>query len=47
MNTPGRGSGNWTWRFEPKWLDSPAAARLARMTRLYSRWPEDENQNNK
>jgi 4-alpha-glucanotransferase len=40
MNTPGRESGNWGWRFTTEWLDHPARERLAYMTRLYGRWPK-------
>lgn len=40
MNTPGQPSGNWTWRFTPEWLDHPSHDRLARLTKLYSRWPD-------
>ncbi len=40
MNTPGRESGNWGWRFTAEWLDHPARERLAYMTRLYGRWPK-------
>ncbi len=39
MNTPGRPSGNWTWRFVPKDLDNPARDRLAQFTWLYQRQP--------
>jgi 4-alpha-glucanotransferase len=42
MNTPGRESGNWTWRFSPEWLENPARDRLAHLTKLYARWPETE-----
>jgi len=44
MNTPGRESGNWGWRFTPEWLQHPSRERLAAMTRLYSRWPEEEEE---
>lgn len=42
MNTPGRESGNWGWRFTPEWLQHPSKDRLAAMTQLYSRWPESD-----
>jgi 4-alpha-glucanotransferase len=41
MNTPGREAGNWGWRFTADWLAHPARERLAHMTRIYGRWPED------
>lgn len=41
MNTPGRESGNWGWRFTADWLAHPARERLAHMTRIYGRWPEE------
>ncbi len=44
MNLPGREGGNWGWRFTPEWLEHPAQERLAAMTRLYSRWPETEDE---
>jgi len=40
MNTPGRESGNWAWRFEAKWLDHPSRERLTFLTKLSNRWPE-------
>ncbi len=40
MNTPGRESGNWGWRFTSEWLNHPARERLAYLTRLYGRWPK-------
>jgi 4-alpha-glucanotransferase len=39
MNTPGRESGNWGWRFTAEWLNHPARERLAYLTKLYGRWP--------
>lgn len=42
MNTPGRESGNWGWRFSAEWLGSPARERLAHLTGLYARWPQPE-----
>jgi 4-alpha-glucanotransferase len=32
MNTPGRGSGNWAWRYEEGALDAASAARLRALT---------------
>jgi 4-alpha-glucanotransferase len=42
MNTPGRESGNWGWRFTAEWLNHPAHERLAYLTKLYGRWPKAE-----
>ncbi len=42
MNTPGRESGNWGWRFTAEWLNNPARERLAYLTKLYGRWPKAE-----
>jgi 4-alpha-glucanotransferase len=39
MNTPGRESGNWGWRFTGNWLNHPARGKLAYLTKLYGRWP--------
>jgi 4-alpha-glucanotransferase len=44
MNTPGRESGNWGWRFTADWLAHPSRERLARMTRSYGRWPLPEEE---
>jgi 4-alpha-glucanotransferase len=44
MNTPGRESGNWGWRFTADWLGHPARERLAHMTRIFGRWPSDEQE---
>jgi 4-alpha-glucanotransferase len=41
MNRPGVAEGNWTWRFRDEVLTRALAERLARMTRLYGRTPED------
>ncbi len=41
MNTPGKASGNWTWRFTPRQLEGPAKGRLAAMSSLYARVPEE------
>jgi len=42
MNMPGREAGNWGWRFTPEWLNNPLRERLAYMTRLYGRWPQEQ-----
>ncbi len=39
MNTPGRPSGNWGWRYWHGALDDSLRDRLATLTRLYSRNP--------
>jgi len=39
LNTPGRPSGNWTWRLSPGALDEPLAARLREATRASGRLP--------
>lgn len=44
MNTPGRESGNWGWRFTAEWLNHPARERLAYLTKLYGRWPKAEEE---
>jgi len=44
MNTPGRESGNWGWRFTGEWLNHPSRERLAYLTRLYGRWPKTEEE---
>ncbi len=43
MNTPGKPSDNWTWRFTARMLQGPARGRLAAMTSLYARVPEEHN----
>jgi 4-alpha-glucanotransferase len=42
MNTPGRESGNWGWRFTADWLENRTWERLATMTKMYARWPGTE-----
>ena len=42
MNTPGREAGNWGWRFTADWLEHPVKARLARLTAVFGRAPERE-----
>ncbi len=44
MNTPGRESGNWGWRFAPDWLEHPARERLARLTEVFGRLPERDDE---
>jgi 4-alpha-glucanotransferase len=39
MNLPGRGTGNWRWRFRAEALEPALGARLAELTRLYGRFP--------
>ena len=41
MNTPGKASGNWSWRATPRMFEGPAKGRLAEMTSLYARVPEE------
>jgi len=41
MNTPGKASGNWSWRALPVNFEGPAKGRLAALTTLYSRIPEE------
>ncbi len=40
MNRPGDGDGNWNWRLAPQALEHPGAERLARLTWLYRRRPD-------
>jgi 4-alpha-glucanotransferase len=42
MNTPGKESGNWTWRFEPYQLNDDIRNRLSYLTWLYQRKPEQQ-----
>lgn len=42
MNTPGQPSGNWTWRFTPEMLETRANDRLAHLTWLYQRRPDQQ-----
>ncbi|HEX9117984.1 MAG TPA: 4-alpha-glucanotransferase [Anaerolineae bacterium] len=39
MNTPGKATGNWGWRFREEALDEGVRRRLAEMTLLYGRAP--------
>ncbi len=38
MNTPGRASGNWAWRFRKEWLRPELASRLRDLADAYGRW---------
>ncbi len=40
MNLPGEGTGNWNWRFDDKDLAGEIGERLARLTWLYRRRPD-------
>jgi len=40
LNLPGAEQGNWSWRLPPAALDGPEGARLARLTWLYRRRPD-------
>ena len=40
MNLPGEGVGNWNWRLDAAALHDPAGERLARLTWLYRRRPD-------
>lgn len=42
MNTPGQASGNWTWRLTPEMLDRADSRRLAHLTWLYQRRPDQQ-----
>jgi 4-alpha-glucanotransferase len=44
MNTPGREAGNWGWRFTVDKFDDPAKDRLASMTRVYRRHPDQQHE---
>ena len=37
MNTPGKGAGNWAWRFAADALTLPVATRLRTLTQIYGR----------
>ena len=43
MNTPGKAAGNWTWRATPRMFEGPAKGRLAALTSIYARIPEEHN----
>ena len=40
MNLPGEGKGNWNWRMSDGAFTDPAGNRLARLTWLYRRRPD-------
>jgi len=42
MNTPGRASGNWAWRYSQDMLTATACDRLKTLTEMYGRatWQE-------
>ncbi len=42
MNTPGQPAGNWAWRVTPEQLETAPGDRLARMTWLYQRRPDQQ-----
>ncbi len=42
MNRPGEGTGNWDWRMPEAAFTDAAAKRLARLTRLFFRAPDQE-----
>jgi 4-alpha-glucanotransferase len=42
MNTPGRQQGNWGWRYTADKLDDPVKFRLAHLTWLYKRRPDQQ-----
>jgi 4-alpha-glucanotransferase len=44
MNTPGRQQGNWGWRFTAEALNNPASKRLAHLTWLYRRRPDQRGE---
>ena len=41
LNTPGRASGNWTWRYAPDMLKPELAAALRQLSEATGRWHED------
>jgi 4-alpha-glucanotransferase len=49
MNTPGRASGNWGWRYTQDMLSAAASDRLKKMTEIYGRatWKGGVNRNDK
>jgi 4-alpha-glucanotransferase len=44
MNTPGKESGNWGWRFAETVYDDPAKFKLAHLTWLYRRRPDQQEE---
>jgi 4-alpha-glucanotransferase len=43
MNRPGAGDGNWSWRMPATVFTDPARERLARLTWLYRRRPDQRS----
>jgi 4-alpha-glucanotransferase len=41
MNTPGRASGNWGWRYSQDMLTAAAGERLKTLTETYGRATEE------
>ena len=41
VNRPGSDQGNWRWRLQPDQFGEQEERELARLTRLYGRWPRD------
>ena len=41
MNYPSRAGGNWRWRYRAGDLTAALGQRLAEMTEVYGRWPQD------
>ncbi|MEA5467811.1 4-alpha-glucanotransferase [Spirulina sp. 06S082] len=44
MNLPGRAEGNWDWRYNPQQLTSEIGDRLAKLTEVYGRSPEQKEE---
>ncbi|MFW5709296.1 MAG: 4-alpha-glucanotransferase [Chloroflexota bacterium] len=44
MNTPGKEGGNWAWRFTEDRFDDPAKDKLAHLTWLYRRRPDQQEE---
>ena len=44
MNTPGKPSGNWTWRLTPGWLTDDIECALTWLTKLYGRAPKPKKE---
>ena len=42
MNTPGQPSGNWTWRFTADAFDHDGKEKLAHITWLFQRRPDQQ-----
>ena len=43
MNTPGRASGNWGWRYTPAMLTPGPASRLEELTTATGRAPRSDS----